>query len=1221
MSGRLAAVAAAVAVAVGMSGLTAVSHARADVVTVSTDTGRTGWDPNEPKLSPSAVNGSDFGQLYSTALIGQVYAQPLVVGSTLVAATEENHVYGLDSATGAIKWSVYFGPSWPASTVDCGDLVPDVGVTSTPVYDPSSGYVYLTAKVNDGTSPTNPHYYLHALDVNTGAERPGWPITIQGSPSNDPSNTFDTVDELQRPGLLLQNGSVYMAFSGHCDTQPYRGYVVGVNTSTQALHMWTAEAGPNASGAGIWQSGGGIVSDGNGGMFISTGNGVTPPPGPGTSPPATLSESVVHLGVAADGTISATDFFAPTEAGILDANDDDLASGGPVALPDAEFGTTADPHLMVVIGKEGKLYLLNRDSLGGRGQGPGGGDQVLGETMLTGVWGHPAVWGGDGGYVYLTESNGFLVALGYGQTASGTPALHVAGNSAETFGYTSGSPVVTSDGTTSGSALVWVVRSSDTGGDGGQLMVYNAVPSNHTLTLLRSWPLGTVTKFAVPATDGGHVYVGTRDGHLIAFGAPTDQALQSQPVAFGATAVGTAGTATAVLTATKTVTVSAITTDAPFAVAPPALPVTLTAGQTLSVPVTFSPATWGAATGQIQLTTDAGTIYAGLAGTGTQPGLAASPPSLDYGAMAVGSIKTVAVSVQNTGTTAETFAAVTAPSAPFTADGLPAVGDTLAPGAADTFSVTYSPSVVANDSSSVVLTSDQGTVTIPLTGAAQVANDQVTISPTSLAFGRLQIGQISAPQTFTVTNTGNLTLTITKAAPPAGAFTALNPIPEGQQLAPGESYTVSVTFTPFPPEDFTGTYEITTDTGQGPMNVSLTGTGVPGSGVPVTPPGGGWTLNGSAAMSGTNLALSPADTQQAGSAVYGIAVPSAGLTAGFTAQLNGGSAGDGLTFSLLDAAKSTATALGGADDGLGFSGLPGISVVLGTHWQWGALSDNYVGIATDGRFNTLRYLALSRRIPPLRTGTHTVSVQVAGDRLDVSVDGRLVLSPTVTLPASVLPAFTAGTGRSYANHVISGVTISSGSTSVPPPGGGWSYNGSAGMSGSDTALTPVAPDLAGSVTLANPLAIHAMQLNFTSVIGNGTGGNGLTFSLLDAASASSGAVGNSGDGLGVTGLPGVYVTLNTVTNGQAVSSASIATNPASGTAPSAYFTATNIPSLIGTHTWWVVFYQGVISVAMDGRIVLRGAVVIPSSVLPSFTAGTGASTDSHVVRDVFFEYR
>ena len=139
--------------------------AHADVVTVSDDDQRTGWDPNEPSLSAGAVTGSDFGELFSSDLTGQVYAQPLVVGSTVIVGTEENYVYGINGETGAIEWQSYLGPSWPASTIGCGDLVPDIGITSTPVYDPSSGYVYVTAKVNDGSNATVPHYYLYALNA------------------------------------------------------------------------------------------------------------------------------------------------------------------------------------------------------------------------------------------------------------------------------------------------------------------------------------------------------------------------------------------------------------------------------------------------------------------------------------------------------------------------------------------------------------------------------------------------------------------------------------------------------------------------------------------------------------------------------------------------------------------------------------------------------------------------------------------------------------------------------------------------------------------------------------------------------------------------------------------------------------------------------------------------------------------------------------------------
>ncbi|HET9170089.1 MAG TPA: choice-of-anchor D domain-containing protein [Actinospica sp.] len=817
--------------AAGLGAATLVAQAmpaHADVVTVSSDNQRTGWDQNEASLTSSSVTGSDFGQLFSSDVTGQVYAQPLVVGSTVIVGTEENYVYGIDSETGAIRWKDYLGPSWPASTIGCGDLVPDIGITSTPVYDASSGLIYLTAKVNNGANATVPHYYLYAMSATTGAIATGWPVSIAGSPSNDSTNTFNPEREMQRPGILLQNGSVFMAFGGHCDYGPYRGYVVGVNTSTKSLHMWTDEAGANASGAGIWQSGGGIVSDGGTGMFIASGNGVTPPVGPGTSPPKTLSESVIHLSVASSGAISASDFFSPANAATLDANDQDVSSGGPAALPDAEFGTATYPHLMVEVGKDGRMFLLNRDSLGGRAQGSSGTDDIIGFTQVSGVWGHPAVWGGDGGYVYLDQANNHLVALAYGLTGSGLPSFRVAGTSAEKYAFSSGSPVVTSNGTTAGSALVWVIQSSGSTGANGELMVYNAVPSNGSMTLLRSWPLGTVSKFEVPATNNGRVYVGTRDGHLLAFGAPTTQTLQGTAVGFGNVAVGSSSTATATYTATRTVTISSLSTSAPFSAGTPtpALPATLTAGQTLSVPVTFSPTTWGGSTGNLTATTNVGTFPLGLNGTGTQPGLGATPTSLNWGSMAVGSSETLTVGVTNTGTSTETFSAVTGPSAPFTASGLPAVGSTLAPGASTTITATYTPTAVsASDSSSIVLTSDQGSLTIPLTGNAIAANPQVTISPMSLSFGNVAVGR-TATQTFTVTNTGNLNLTVTKAAPPTAPFSATNPIPEGQQLAPGEYITVTMNFTPTAVQSYSGAYEVSTDTGQGAMYINMTGSGV-----------------------------------------------------------------------------------------------------------------------------------------------------------------------------------------------------------------------------------------------------------------------------------------------------------------------------------------------------------------------------------------------------------
>ncbi|MEE1788236.1 PQQ-binding-like beta-propeller repeat protein [Streptomyces sp. SP17BM10] len=495
--------------------------------TVSANNKRTGWDANEPNLSPAKVSASTFGQRWSAAVSGAVLAQPLVTGTNVIAATENNYVYGLDPATGKANWTRQLGAAWPTSTVSCNDPAAHTGITATPVYDSTSNTVYLTSKVNDGPDAQHPHWYVHALNASTGAERAGWPVTIQGSPTNSPGHPFNPMTAAQRPGLLLMNGYVYAAFASYCDNGPYVGQVVGVNVASRALTMWSTEAGSDTMEGGIWQSGGGLVSDGAGRIFLTTGNGSgngSPRPGPGNRPPGTLGESVVRLGVNTNGSLSAKDFFSPANNQTLDKNDTDLGSGGPMAMPDA-FGTPAHPRLLVQVGKDGRVFLLDRDNLGGMGQGPNGTDNPVSMAgPFEGVWGHPAAFGGAGGYVYTVATdtgNGKspLRALKYGVNSAGVPVLTSAGTSNEGFGYGSGSPVVTSNAASPSSALVWAVWSgSGAGGVGGELRVYDAVPVNGVMHLRRSFPIGTAAKFVVPATDGGRVFVGTRDGHIVAFG-------------------------------------------------------------------------------------------------------------------------------------------------------------------------------------------------------------------------------------------------------------------------------------------------------------------------------------------------------------------------------------------------------------------------------------------------------------------------------------------------------------------------------------------------------------------------------------------------------------------------------------------------------------------------------------------------------------------------------
>ncbi|WP_307623791.1 choice-of-anchor D domain-containing protein [Streptomyces sp. V3I7] len=1203
---------------------------RADQSTISQDNYRTGWDANEPGLAPGQVSSSDFGQQFSTTVDGQVYAQPLVVGRTVVVATENNKVYGLNSASGAINWTRNMGAPWPASAIGCGDLTPNIGVTSTPVHDPATGTVYLVAKVNDGADTQHPNWYVHALDATTGAERSGWPVKVAGAPVNDPSHPFNAFTANQRPGLLLMGGSVYVGFASHCDRNPYVGYVLGVDTATRRTTLWATEDSAANGMAGIWQSGGGLVSDGPGRILFTTGNGISPAPGPGSRPPGQLAESVVRLGVNSDGTMSAQDFFSPSNAPVLDQNDTDLGSGGPVALPGPPFGTGAHPHLLVQIGKDGRLFLLDRDDLGGRSQGSGGTDKVLGTFgPYEGVWGHPGAYGGEGGYVYTIGSGGPLRAFKYGVSGTGLPALSNTGSSTARFGYTSGSPVITSTGTTPGSAVVWAVAADGSNGANGQLRAYDAVPANGTLKMLWSAPIGTAAKFSVPATDGGRVYVGTRDGHVLAFGRPSNAALIGDTVDFGQVAVGDTGRATATVTATRDVTIDAVRTPAggPFSAAPTGLPRTLHTGDSYSVPVSFAPTAPGPVNSVLTFATNAGDSNLGLTGYGTAAGLVATPSDLAFGTVATRTTKTLGVSFTNTGTEPETITASAAPGAPFSASGLPADGTVIQPQQSVTVQVTYAPTAAGDHTGTLSVTGSGKTTTVRLTGTAVTGEARLTITPASTDFGPVQVGH-SVTKTFDISNSGNIPLTITKAKAPAAPFQVSNPINEGQVIGPDDVVHQSVTFSPTAVGAASGLYELTSDDGHGPRNETLTGTGTAGTGVSLPAPGaGGWKLNGSARLSGGDLQLTQASANQAGSAVFPVPVLTDGLNAAFTTVIGGGTGADGLTFSLLDPARATPSALGAAGGGLGWSGQPGVAVTLDTYRNPGDPSANFVGIATAGTGASLTYASTTTAVPNLRSGPHAVGVSVSGTTLTVSMDGIRLLRTTVpSLPPTAYVAFTGGTGGATDIHTVRNVNVTAPSYAVPPPGpNGWTYNGTAALSGTSLVLTPAV----SAVTSARGTGVQGtavpsarLRARFRATIGGGTGADGLALLLLDASRATPTSLGAGGGGLGYAGLPGVAVTLDTHRNGSEPSGNFVGVATGGTTLPTYTATSTAVPDLrSGTHALDVsVTTAGHLVVRIDGTQVIDKAVALPRNVLVGFGGATGSATDKHTVDGVRVTY-
>ena len=872
----VAAVAALVVVGttVGVVAVRALASAPPNVTTAAYDNLRSGWDPNEPNLAPSDVTSATFGQIFTRKLKGSIYSQPLVVNGTVIVTTEKAWAYGINATTGAIKWKRHFGKPLLASTIQCGDLTPDLGSTSTPVVDPSTGTVYLTTRLQKGKGPTNNHTYLQALSVTTGREVANFPVELDGTPDNTPGVPFAEDNELQRPALLLLGGVVYAAFSSDCDDNPYRGIVIGVSTTTHAITaMWSDEAGAGTdqnSMSGIWQSGGGLVSDGPNQILLTTGNGIAPPASPGDDPPPTLSESVVRLRVNTDGTLTPTDYFSPGDAPSLDQGDQDLGAGAPIALPSQYFGTSADPDLLVQVGKDGRIFLLNRDALGGREQGPSGADDTI-ETLgpFNGVWGHLAAYGGEGGWVYLTESTGggYLRALSYGTNGSGVPELTSAGTSANTFGYSSGSPEVTSNGTTPGSAVVWVVYAGGPSGDGGELQAYGAIPSSasanppNTLPLLWESPIGTASKFSVSTAYNGMVYVGNRSGVLYAFGAKSNAPLQAAPVDFGRVATGSSKTVEVTVTANRPLTLTgaapatgelnvagASGTTVPNAGAgyqgstgaSGATALTpgnqefsvpafghrrLDAGQSTTISVTFRPRTTGAVVADVTLRTTAGARTLALTGYGAAPGLLLSAPPVSFGVLDTGAGgKTLTFTVSNSGLHPETITSVTLPGAPFTVKGLPHPGSVLAPQQSVTAAVTYDPTVPGTNDSFVTIASDAGSVSVPVTGAADVGTAVLTLSTPSVDFGDVAVGQ-SKTLSFHINNTGNIPLTIDRAAAPSGVFSTSHPLPEGITLDPGSSLVQAITFRPTAAGPFSAQYRFSQENGQPETVIGFTGTG------------------------------------------------------------------------------------------------------------------------------------------------------------------------------------------------------------------------------------------------------------------------------------------------------------------------------------------------------------------------------------------------------------
>jgi hypothetical protein len=814
--------------------LASAAPVRAEGITYAHDDLRDGWYPEQSSLTPQLVSGGNFGQLWSDKVEGEVYAQPLFDNGNVLVATEENNVYLMNAATGAMQWSkpLHLGTPFNPLELSCTDLTPSIGVTGTPVIDTSTNTAYLAHKQYASGSSGPAKYYIDAIDLSTGTEKAGFPVELGGAAQNQPSVTFNATYQFQRPALLLMNGVVYAAFGSHCDHGTYEGWIFGVSTAGEVKARWTDEPAAGDKG-GIWMSGSGLVSEGPGSLMFTTGNGNTPTvAGPGSSPPATLGESVVRLEVQPDGTLKAVNYFAPYNAVELSGKDLDFASSGIAGLNSEYFGTPAFPHLAIAAGKEGYVYLLDREELGGFEQGSGGGDKVVQKIgPYGGVWSRPAVWPGEGGWIYIPTASGSdpLRVYEYGVSGTGEPTVSLQGTSTDAFGFGSSSAVVTSDGTAAGSALVWIDWDSSASGEGAQLRAYNPVPAEGHPVLRYSAPIGTASKFNPPGVGENRIYVGNREGKVIAFGAPVTDPLTGPTTEFPATTIDTSSETTTTLTAKTAVTVKAVTSsNSQFTVgaSTPSLPATLSAGQTIQVPIKFTPTQTGTVAGTLTAETSAGPATFSMNGTGQSSGaqLQSSPDIIAFGGVTNGSESSSSATFSNVGSAPLKVTAVKLPAAPFSVTGMPAVGSEIASGHSVTATVTFHPTSEGEFSGELGLETTGGNGTVPLSGSAGPPG-VLKITSEKNEYGEVPVGQ-TASRSFTIANTGGTNITIAKSKPPGGGeFAATTTLAEGTTIAPGETLTETVTFAPTAAGPASGVWLINGGDSTGLHEVSFSGVG------------------------------------------------------------------------------------------------------------------------------------------------------------------------------------------------------------------------------------------------------------------------------------------------------------------------------------------------------------------------------------------------------------
>jgi hypothetical protein len=511
--------------AVGLAG------AQVNVLTANYGIDRTNANLEETLLTPANVQRGSFGKLGVLPADGQVFAQPLYLSgltipdqgshNVLFVATEHNSVYAYDADSAdspTLYWHRNLGPSVPstlfadAEGAPYTDIAPEVGITSTGTIDLQGGVLYVVAETLVRHRPT---FELHALDLATGEERMNGPVTISATFPGAAAGAvngrvpFDPSQHIQRPGLLLLNGAVYVGFGSHADQGTWHGWLISYNASNLNQQIGVFQATPNGRGGAIWQSGRGLVADDSGNIYIMTGNG-------DYDGIREFGESFIKL----SGTSPVvTDWYTPQNWRILSDNDYDL-SAGPVLIP----GT----RLLVGGDKYGSLYLIQGDNMGHLDEGNSATQvfkAVNGWIFTLALWPQP-----DAAYVYVQEKNGPLKCYQVvGETFSTEPV-----SVSNTVGSARVGMAISANGKQPGTGILW----QSTGGYAdpstpGILHAFDASNLENELWNSGLDPqddLNGFVKFVPPTVANGKVFMASSNAVAVYGLLPPGESSDPEPV-------------------------------------------------------------------------------------------------------------------------------------------------------------------------------------------------------------------------------------------------------------------------------------------------------------------------------------------------------------------------------------------------------------------------------------------------------------------------------------------------------------------------------------------------------------------------------------------------------------------------------------------------------------------------------------------------------------------